>query len=152
MVEKMYDIIVIGAGSAGLSVGLTMNKIGFKVLMISKTESEIGGECLNDGCIPSKALIHVSRIVKTAKKARAFGLSVTGFPDFKKAIAYVYEKQEIIRKHEDAKDLRESGIDVVAGPYPVASRVNQHLIVMHKQKRLSPKVKKILQFAYKIFS
>lgn len=114
-VENIYDIIVIGAGSAGLSVGLTMNKLGFKVLMIAKTDKDIGGECLNDGCIPSKALIHVSRIVKTAKKATAFGLSITGTPDFKKAIDYVYEKQEIIRKHENAKSLRESGIDIVLG-------------------------------------
>jgi len=115
MVEKMYDIIVIGAGSAGLSVGLTMNKFGFKVLMIAKTDKEIGGECLNDGCVPSKALIHVSRIVKNAKKASAFGLSITGTPDFKKAIDYVYEKQEIIRKHENAKSIRESGVDIVLG-------------------------------------
>jgi len=115
ILEKMYDIIVIGAGSAGLSVGVTMNKFGFKVLMIAKTDKEIGGECLNDGCVPSKALIHVSRILKTAKKARAFGLSITGTPDFKKAIAYVHEKQEIIRKHENAKELREDGIDIVLG-------------------------------------
>ncbi len=37
-------------------------------------------------------------------------------------------------------------------PYPVASRVNQHLIVKHKEKGISPRVKKILQVAYKIFS
>ncbi len=76
MIEKIYDIIVIGAGSGGLSVGLTMNKLGFKVLMIAKTDKEIGGECLNDGCVPSKALIHVLRIVKNAKTATAFGLSI----------------------------------------------------------------------------
>lgn len=115
MSEKIYDIIVIGAGSAGLSVGLTMNKFGFKVLMIAKTEQEIGGECLNDGCVPSKALIHLSRIIKTAKKATAFGLKVTGNPDFKKAIDYIKERQEIIRKHEDAKTLREEGIDLALG-------------------------------------
>jgi pyruvate/2-oxoglutarate dehydrogenase complex dihydrolipoamide dehydrogenase (E3) component len=86
MIEKIYDIIVIGAGSGGLSVGLTMNKLGFKVLMIAKSDKEIGGECLNDGCVPSKALIHVSRIIKNAKTATAFGLSITGQPDIKKAI------------------------------------------------------------------
>ena len=115
MIEKIYDIIVIGAGSGGLSVGLTMNKLGFKVLMIAKTDKEIGGECLNDGCVPSKALIHVSRIVKNAKTATAFGLSITGKPDIKKAIDYVHERQEIIRKHENAKALRERGIDIALG-------------------------------------
>ena len=73
MEENIYDIIVIGAGSGGLSVGLTMNEFGFKVLMIAKTDMDIGGECLNDGCVPSKALIHVSRIIKDAKTATAFG-------------------------------------------------------------------------------
>jgi len=48
MISKIYDIVVIGAGSAGLSVGLTMNTLGFKVLMIAKTDRKIGGECLNN--------------------------------------------------------------------------------------------------------
>ncbi len=115
MSEKIYDIIVIGAGSAGLSIGMTMNTLGFKVLMIAKTEHDIGGECLNDGCIPSKALIHVSRIMKSAKKATAFGLSITGEPAIKKIMDYVHERQEIIRKHENAKALIEQGIDIVLG-------------------------------------
>ncbi len=115
MIEKIYDIIVIGAGSGGLSVGLTMNKLGFKVLMIAKTDKEIGGECLNDGCVPSKALIHISKIIKNAKTATEFGLSINGRPNIKKAIDYVHERQEIIRKHENAKELRERGIDVALG-------------------------------------
>lgn len=115
MTEKMYDIIVIGAGSGGLSVGLTMNKFGFKVLMISKTDNEIGGDCLNDGCVPSKALIHVARIAHAAKTASHFGLEMNGKVDIKKAIEYVYSRQEIIREHEDAKALRNKGINVALG-------------------------------------
>jgi pyruvate/2-oxoglutarate dehydrogenase complex dihydrolipoamide dehydrogenase (E3) component len=115
MTEKIYDIIVIGAGSGGLSVGLTMNKLGFKVLMIAKTDKEIGGDCLNDGCVPSKALIHVSRIVKNAKTATAFGVNINGRPDLKKAFDYVHQRQEIIRKHENAEALRESGIAIALG-------------------------------------
>ncbi len=122
MIEKIYDIIVIGAGSGGLSVGLTMNKLGFKVLMIAKTDKEIGGECLNDGCVPSKALIHVSRIIKNAKTASAFGLSINGRPDIKKAIDYVHERQEIIRKHENAEWLSEQGINVVIGEASFAGK------------------------------
>lgn len=115
MIAKMYDIMVIGAGSGGLSVGLTMNQLGFKVLMIAKTDRDIGGECLNDGCVPSKALIHVARILKNAKKATAFGISLSGKPDYTKALKYIHERQEIIRKHENAKSLRDSGIDIVLG-------------------------------------
>lgn len=115
MTEKMYDIIVIGAGSGGLSVGLTMNKFGFKVIMISKTDNEIGGDCLNDGCVPSKALIHVARIAHAAKTASHFGLKMNGKVDIRKAIEYVYSRQEIIREHEDAKALRNKGINVALG-------------------------------------
>jgi pyruvate/2-oxoglutarate dehydrogenase complex dihydrolipoamide dehydrogenase (E3) component len=99
-----------------------MNKLGFKVLMIAKTDKEIGGECLNDGCVPSKALIHVSRIIKNAKTASAFGLSINGRPDIKKAIDYVHERQEIIRKHENAEWLSEQGINVVIGEASFAGK------------------------------
>ena len=74
-----------------------------------------GGECLNDGCVPSKALIHVSRIVHSAKLARKFGLHITGETDIQKAIGYVYGKQQVIREHENAKWLQEQGIDVALG-------------------------------------
>ncbi len=59
---NISDVIVIGAGSGGLSVGLFLAKVGIKVTMIVKSDKDVGGECLNDGCVPSKALIHVSKL------------------------------------------------------------------------------------------
>src|SRR5664279_128514 len=115
MPKYKYDIIVIGAGSGGLSVGLFMGKAGFKVLMIAKSDRDIGGECLNDGCVPSKALIHVSRIVHSATLAGEFGLQMNGNIDIQKAMDYVYAKQQVIREHENAKWLREQGVDVALG-------------------------------------
>ncbi len=113
--NKPYDIIVIGAGSGGLSAGIFMAKAGFKVMMVSRTAEEIGGECLNDGCVPSKALIHVSRIVHNANSAAKFGLNVSGNADIKKVLQYVYSKQNIIREHENETWLKEQGIEVVLG-------------------------------------
>lgn len=115
MAKINYDIIVIGCGSGGLSVGLFMNQAGFKVLMVSRSDKDIGGECLNDGCIPSKALIHVSKIAHYAKQSEKFGLSVSGNVDLKKAIDYIFKKQQIIRAHENAKWLGEQGIDIALG-------------------------------------
>ncbi|MEO6949192.1 MAG: FAD-dependent oxidoreductase [Ginsengibacter sp.] len=115
MTKAMYDIVVIGSGSGGLTLGLFMAKAGFKVLMVSKTDKDIGGDCLNDGCVPSKALIHVARIAHNARLASDFGLAITGKVDIKRAIKYVYERQEIIRDHENAGWLKQQGVDVALG-------------------------------------
>lgn len=112
---KVYDIIVIGCGSAGLSVGLFMNKAGFKVLLVDKTDHHIGGDCLNDGCIPSKALIHIARLTHNVKQAEKLGFKVIGQLDIKIATDYVYNTQSIVREHENAEYFRNQGIDVALG-------------------------------------
>lgn len=91
MQEKKYDLIVIGSGSGGLSAGLFMAKAGFSTLMVSKSDKDIGGDCLNDGCVPSKAFIHAAKTVHAATEARRFGLEVNGKANMKKVINYVYE-------------------------------------------------------------
>jgi len=110
-----YHIIVIGAGSGGLSIGLSMHELGFKVLLIEQYEENIGGECLNTGCIPSKALIHASRLVHKAKEAELFGIKSSGKADLKSVLEYVRQKQQIIRDHENAQYFRDQGMDVVIG-------------------------------------
>src|SRR5687768_4004258 len=115
MSMQPFDIIVIGCGSGGLSVGLFMNKAGFRVLMISKSDHDIGGDCLNDGCVPSKALIHIADIIFKAGLAAEFGVEVEGKPDFKKIMDYIRSKQGLMRKHENAEWLRDEGISVALG-------------------------------------
>lgn len=115
MSENNFDIIVIGCGSGGLSVGLFMAQAGFKVLMVSVSDHDIGGDCLNDGCVPSKSFIHVAKIAHHARQAARFGMQVSGNPDMKKATQYVYERQEVIRAHENAEWLRKQGITVALG-------------------------------------
>jgi pyruvate/2-oxoglutarate dehydrogenase complex dihydrolipoamide dehydrogenase (E3) component len=115
MKPSEYDVIVIGAGSGGLGVSLFMAKVGLRTLLIDKSDEHIGGDCLNFGCVPSKALIHVSRIVHQAKEAAQFGQTVSGKPDVAKAMDYVLSRQNIIRKHENAEYLRKEGLDVVLG-------------------------------------
>lgn len=92
-----------------------MHKAGFKVLLIDKSDKQIGGDCLNEGCVPSKALIHVSRIVHQARQAKHFGISVEGIVDIKKITDYVYNSQEVIRAHENAGYYRSDGLDVALG-------------------------------------
>lgn len=110
-----YDIIVIGAGSGGLSVALPMHEFGFRVLLIDKTDEAMGGECLNDGCVPSKALIHAARVVHEAREAARFGLQVQGEASLADVMQYIRERQDIIRKHESAAYFRSIGIEVALG-------------------------------------
>src|SRR6188768_2464179 len=106
-----YDVIVIGAGSGGLGVSLFTARVGLRTLLIDKTDDHIGGDCLNDGCVPSKALIHVARQVHKARAGRKFGLEISGSIDVSKVTQYIKERQAIIRKHENAGYLRKQGIE-----------------------------------------
>jgi len=110
-----YDLIVIGAGSAGLYMSISMQKFGFKVLLVEKSPNNVGGDCLNFGCVPSKSIIHVAEAVHKAKEASAYGLNITGKVDIQRAMAYVRERQDIIRRHENPEYLIEEGIDVKLG-------------------------------------
>lgn len=112
---QTFDLIVIGAGSGGLNVAGFMNRAGFRVLLIDKNEENIGGDCLNFGCVPSKALIHVARLVKSAREAEAFGIKTEGNIDIQKVLASVREKQATFRRHESADYFRSIGMTVVLG-------------------------------------
>ena len=78
---KKYDVIVIGAGAAGLGSSGVANALGLKTLMIEKDENNFGGDCTNYGCVPSKALIHIAHQFHQSKLASKFGLTVSGKAD-----------------------------------------------------------------------
>ncbi|MTI20958.1 FAD-binding protein [Fulvivirga sp. RKSG066] len=135
--SKTYDLIVIGAGSAGLSVSLSMNEFGFKVLLIDKKAELIGGDCLNFGCIPSKALIHIAREVHSAKKAEKFGLKVGGEVDIHSVLQYIKGKQDIIRSHENKEYLIEQGLAIEIGE---AHFISKHEVEVNGKRFAGKKV------------
>src|SRR5438093_11470134 len=69
-----YNLVVIGAGTAGLVTAAGAAGLGAKVALVEK--SLLGGDCLNVGCVPSKALIRSGRAVLEAKEAGPFGVRV----------------------------------------------------------------------------
>ncbi|GAB3887877.1 dihydrolipoyl dehydrogenase family protein [Spirosoma agri] len=114
--KSHYDLIAIGAGSAGLGIAIAMKRLGFSVLLVDRYDHRIGGDCLNDGCVPSKALIHVSRLIHNAKRTQPFGWKTEGKTDLAAVMQYVRERQDIIRVHENADYLRQTeGLDVELG-------------------------------------
>ena len=128
---EKYDVIIIGAGSAGLANSGVANLIGLKTLLIEQNKEYFGGDCTNFGCVPSKALIHIASLFHAAKKAQRFGLEVTGRADMKKVLQYIHEKQEIIRNEEDAEALSEKGINVEIG---YASFISEKIIQVNNKK------------------
>ncbi|MCS7264232.1 MAG: dihydrolipoyl dehydrogenase [Armatimonadetes bacterium] len=73
--EKHWDVIVIGGGPAGYTAAIRAKQHGLNVLLGEK--EELGGTCLNRGCIPSKALIHCAKVWQTVKNAQRFGVFVS---------------------------------------------------------------------------
>jgi len=112
---EKFDIIILGAGSGGLNVAGFMNRIGLSVLLVDKSDETIGGDCLNFGCVPSKALIHVSRLVRDGKLAERFGVTQAGDVDLGAVMEYVKGRQEVFRKHENAGYFSKKGMTVVLG-------------------------------------
>ncbi|KYH12525.1 dihydrolipoyl dehydrogenase [Neorickettsia sp. 179522] len=88
----MYDVIVVGGGPSGYPAAIRASKIGLKVALVEK--NKLGGVCLNYGCIPTKALLHVAEkyhFIKTG--AAELGINVSGVSlTFSSVIAYAQER------------------------------------------------------------
>lgn len=106
-----YDLVIIGAGSAGLTASSAALPLGARVAMIEGNRT--GGECTWTGCIPSKTLLSVARQVHAARNAAAMGVHIpTVDVDFAAVMAHVRHTIEHIYNDESPDVLRRMGIDV----------------------------------------
>ncbi|WP_116126950.1 dihydrolipoyl dehydrogenase family protein [Lewinella sp. IMCC34183] len=123
MAKYTHDLIVIGAGSGGLGAAGFGGAIGLNVALIDKTVHDYGGECLNYGCVPSKALLHVAAQFAGAREATRFGLETSGKADFAKVMDWIHERQDIIRRQESPEHLRrEYGLECIVGEAMLTGR------------------------------
>src|SRR5687767_8164716 len=76
--QPLYDLVVIGGGTAGLVSAAGTAGLGGKVALVER--HLLGGDCLNYGCVPSKALIRAARVAFEVSQAREFGISVGNAP------------------------------------------------------------------------
>ena len=70
----IWDVVVIGSGPGGYAAAFRASDLGKKVLLIDRDE-KLGGVCLNRGCIPSKALLHIVKIVNETQHLSKVGVS-----------------------------------------------------------------------------
>jgi len=119
---KHFDnnLVVIGAGSAGLVSAYIAAAVKAKVTLIER--HKMGGDCLNTGCVPSKALLHVANAVHQAKNSAHLGLKVTGVDvDFGKVMSQVDAVIKKIEPHDSVERYTKLGVNVEIGEAKIRS-------------------------------
>ena len=110
-----YNLVVIGAGTAGLVTAAGAAGLGAKVALIER--SLMGGDCLNVGCVPSKGVISAARVAGAVRNAREFGVNVPGDVnvDFGAAMQRMRRLRSRISPNDSARRFRDLGVDVFFG-------------------------------------
>ena len=110
----IYDIAVIGAGSGGLSAAKAAARAGRRVALIEG--NRVGGECAHTACVPSKALIDVTRRIQMARKLGEFGVRIEPEPaNFAAVMGHVRGVIAGFQVDDPAEALREKGIELIRG-------------------------------------
>ena len=110
-----YNLVVIGAGTAGLVTAAGAAGLGAKVALVER--HLLGGDCLNVGCVPSKCIIRSSRIYTDIREAKQFGLRGPDNPevDFPAVMERMRRLRARISAHDSARRFQELGVDVFLG-------------------------------------
>ncbi|MFZ1444698.1 MAG: FAD-dependent oxidoreductase [Candidatus Dechloromonas phosphoritropha] len=114
------NIVVIGGGSAGLVTAYIGAAVKAKVTLVEK--HKLGGDCLNTGCVPSKALIRSAKLLAQMARSKEFGIaSARAEFDFATVMERVQSVIKTIEPHDSAKRYSGLGVDVVAGTAKIVS-------------------------------
>ncbi len=110
-----YNIVVVGAGTAGLVTAAVAAVLGAKVALVER--HLMGGDCLNAGCVPSKSLIRASRAWQAMTRAREFGMTVPDgvTTDFEAVMARMRKLRARISRTDSAHRFTSLGVDVFLG-------------------------------------
>jgi dihydrolipoamide dehydrogenase len=113
METKTAELAVLGGGPGGYVGAIRAAKLGVKTIVVEK--EYLGGTCLNWGCIPTKALFHVSERIEEIKKSDIFGINVSGYSlDFNKAME---RKDKVVQTQRQglAFHFKKNNIELVTG-------------------------------------
>jgi dihydrolipoamide dehydrogenase len=107
-----YDVVVIGSGTGGYVAAIRASQLGFKTAIIEK--ENLGGVCLNWGCIPTKALLKSAQVYQDILHAKEYGIEASGTPDFS---AVIKRSRGVADKMSKGVQflMRKNKIDVIMG-------------------------------------
>ncbi len=110
-----YNLVVIGAGTAGLVAAAGAAGLGAKVALVERRL--LGGDCLNVGCVPSKAIIAASRAAAAVRDAHRFGVQVAdgSYADFCRVMERMRRLRASIAPNDSARRFADLGVDVFFG-------------------------------------
>ncbi|MDR9439726.1 MAG: FAD-dependent oxidoreductase [Halomonas sp.] len=108
------DIVVIGGGSAGLVASYIASAVKARVTLVER--HRLGGDCLNTGCVPSKALIRAARVASEIREAPRYGVTA-GTPevDFAAVMGHVHRAIREVEPHDSRERYEGLGVEVIAG-------------------------------------
>jgi dihydrolipoamide dehydrogenase len=114
------DIAVIGAGSGGLSVAAGAAQLGASTVLIEK--DRMGGDCLNTGCVPSKALIKSARVLSQIRRSKDYGFkNASAEFDFADVMERVQRVIKTIEPHDSAERYAGLGVECIQGEARITS-------------------------------
>jgi dihydrolipoamide dehydrogenase len=112
-VPDTSDVVVLGGGSGGYATALRATELGLSVTLIES--GKLGGTCLHNGCIPTKALLHAAEVADAARESEAFGVRAT-FDGVDMEALHSYKDGVVARLHKGLQGLTAShGVRFVAG-------------------------------------
>ena len=121
-----YDIAVIGAGAAGLSVANVAAQLGLRTALIER--DRMGGDCLNSGCVPSKALLAAAHAAQAMRDAARYGIqAVEPVVDWVAVRAHVRRAIDTIAPTDSPERYRKLGADVILGEARFAGPDSLHV-------------------------
>ena len=114
-----YNLVVIGAGSAGLVSAYIGAATRARVALIER--DRMGGDCLNTGCVPSKALIRAARLNSDIARAAEFGIQATARVDFAQAMERVARVVQAVEPHDSVERYTALGVECIKGNARITS-------------------------------
>jgi pyruvate/2-oxoglutarate dehydrogenase complex dihydrolipoamide dehydrogenase (E3) component len=111
--KAAYDLVVIGGGTAGLVCAAGAAGLGARVALVER--ARLGGDCLNTGCVPSKALIRSARVVGASRSGATVGVAADARIDFGAVMTRLRARRADMAPHDSAARLASLGVDVFFG-------------------------------------